>query len=260
MRTPALRLAWLGLLMCLCVPGARAADARSEAAEIFSAGNEHYAAGEYQDAVEHYRQLLTQGYTGPAVHYNLGNALYKLKQLGPAILEYEKAAAEAPNDPDIEANLAFARSLTADRTSVGGARTTSFFIEELLSLTTIDQDALMLSLVWLALAGLAAVLIVARSPGLRRLVIWGLAVGGIPLLVLGGSFGFKLYREATTVHAIVLKERVDVKSGPGDDNTTLFTVHEGLKVRVRNDSGSWSQVSLDNGLNGWVPAASLGII
>ncbi len=235
----ATRLAWAGLVVCLSagVLPAAAADAAQEAAAIFSAGNDHYAAGEYEDAAQHYRQLLTQGYTGPAVHYNLGNALYKLKQLGPAILEYEKAAKLAPNDPDIEANLEFARSLTADRTSVGGARTTSFFIEELLSLTTLDQDALMLTVVWLVLSALAAVLIVTRSPAVKRLMIWSLAVVAIPLLVLGASFGFKQYREATTVHAIVLKERVDVKSGPGEDNTTLFTVHEGLKVRVRNDFG-----------------------
>ena len=50
------------------------------------------------------------------------------------------------------------------------------------------------------------------------------------------------------------------QSGPGEDNTTLFTVHEGLKVRLRDQQGSWWHVSLDNGLNGWLPSDSLGVI
>jgi len=260
MSRAAVRMAILVLTVCSCVPMTRAAGADEEAASIFEAGNGHYAAGDYQDAADHYRQLLTQGFTGAAVHYNLGNALYKLNQLGPAILEYEKAAALAPHDPDIEANLEFARSLIADRTSVGGARTTTFFIEELLSLSGIDQDAMALSVIWLLLSAVAGALIVSRSPGTRRVMVWVLALGALPLIISGASFGYKLYREGTTTHAIVLNERVDVRSGPGDDNTTLFTVHEGLKVRVRNQQGSWSQVSLDNGLNGWVPAGSLGVI
>ncbi len=82
----------------------------------------------------------------------------------------------------------------------------------------------------------------------------------MPLVLVGAGFGVKLHRAATQTHAIVLQERVDVLSGPGEDNTTLFTVHEGLKVRIEAEQGSWYQVSLDNGLSGWVPDAMLGRI
>ena len=55
--------------------------------------------------------------------------------------------------------------------------------------------------------------------------------------------------------AIVLDEVVDVLAGPGHNNATLFTVHEGLTVEVRGELGAeWVQVSLPNGLNGWLPS------
>jgi tetratricopeptide (TPR) repeat protein len=232
----------------------------AEAARLFAAGNDHYAAGRYEDAASQYRGLLEQGYESEAVHYNLGNALFKMDQLGPAILEYERAARLAPQDEDIQANLRYARSLTADKMSEGGAHTTSFFLERLLALTSPDQDAGFFTACWVA-AGLLAGLWIAARPGRwRRVLAAGLIVLAVPAAVSGASLAAKMYRAATLEQAVVLRARVDVLSGPGEDHTTLFTVHEGLRLEVRDRQGAWSRVSLDNGLSGWVPADTLGTI
>lgn len=231
-----------------------------ENVRLFGEGNNHYMAGEFEEAAGDYRQLLAQGFRGAAIHYNLGNALYKMGKVGPAILEYEKAAILAPDDDDVRDNLEFVRSLTADKTTGNGAQTTSFFVERLLGLTTLDQDAAVMVGLYLLASALVAVRIVSSRPGLRRAALWGMAALALPLAVAAGGYGVKLYRAETTTHAIVLQERLDVRSGPGDDNTTLFTIHEGLKVRVRHQQGAWFQVSLENGLNGWVPSAAVGVI
>jgi len=247
-------------LYCAAGMGARAWAAEGDAAHLFSEGNDHYAAGRFEDAVRVYRQLLAQGYTSEAVHYNLGNALFKSGQLGPAILEYEKAAVMAPDDDDLRANLEFLRTLTADKTSAGGAQTTTFFVERLLALTSLDEDAMVVLALFCIMGVLVAIRIVSTRPVLLRLALWGMAVVALPLVVMSAAFSVKLSRDISSSYAIVLSERLDVRSGPGDDNTTLFTVHEGLKVRLRGEQGGWLQVSLENGLNGWVPASSLGVI
>jgi len=254
------RLAVVPLLMLALTPLLPSA-AGGEAAELFRAGNEHYAAGEYEEAVRHYQQLLNQGFSSDAVHYNLGNALFKLGRLGPAIVQYEKAALLAPQDADIRANLDYARSLTLDKVSGSGAQTTEFFVERLLDMTTLDQDAVSFTVVYLIAGALVAGWIVTR-PGerLHRAIIWALPVAAVPLILLTGILGVKLYRAGTLVHAIVLEQTLDVMSGPGDENTRLFTLHEGLKVRVRSQQGSWMLISLESGLNGWVPVSSIGTI
>ncbi len=251
----------LAAALCISSIGApAAASPQQEAASLFSAGNELYAAGTYDEAARQYRQLLNMGISTAAVHYNLGGALFKAGRLGPAILEYEKAARLDTRDPDIQANLSYLVSLTADKSAEVGAQTTSFFVERLLALTSIDQDAAAFALAWVALGALAAVRLASRSRRVRYAVVWGMAVVALPVLAEGAIFSTKLYRAATLSEGIVLDERVDVRSGPGEENTTLFTVHEGLKVRVRSRQGSWMQVSLDNGLNGWMSASSLGVI
>jgi uncharacterized protein YgiM (DUF1202 family) len=54
-----------------------------------------------------------------------------------------------------------------------------------------------------------------------------------------------------------MEREVNVLSGAGEENPTLFTVHEGLKVRLRSRAGEWAQVSLDNGLVGWLPSPAV---
>ena len=49
------------------------------------------------------------------LHYNLGNAWFRLGELGPAILHYERARRSMPRDDDLAANLALAA--LADRGS-----------------------------------------------------------------------------------------------------------------------------------------------
>ena len=59
---------------------------------------------------------------------------------------------------------------------------------------------------------------------------------------------------------MVLVEKADVLSGPAGDSATLFSIHEGLKVRIENTLPDWVQISLDNGWNGWVKKDALGEI
>jgi len=254
--------AWIVLMFLVAVLAAVPALAlsRDEAARLFAEGNDLYTAGKYEEAAGRYQQMVDQGFRSEAVHFNRGNALFKLNRLGPAILEYERAARLAPLDEDVQANLQYARSMTADKPSEGGARTTAFFMERLLELTSADQDAAFFTGVYLALGALAGLRILARGVRWRRVAIAGMIVLSLPLAVSGASLAIKMYRAATLRQAVVLRARVDVLSGPGEDNTTLFTVHEGLRLEVRDRQGSWSRVSLDNGLSGWVPAETLGTI
>ena len=59
---------------------------------------------------------------------------------------------------------------------------------------------------------------------------------------------------------MVLDDSVEVLAGPGENNASLFTVHEGLTLTVRSERPGWVQVSLPNGLNGWVPRTVLGFV
>jgi uncharacterized protein YgiM (DUF1202 family) len=83
---------------------------------------------------------------------------------------------------------------------------------------------------------------------------------GLLALLFFCSLGWKVYEQARRQQGIIVEQKVDVRSGPGQENITLVTVHEGIKVSVRGAANGWYQVSLPNGWNGWLPRDSVRIL
>ena len=102
---PLMAAVWLGLLTAEVCAGQGA---------FFDEGNQRYQAGDFDGALERYAQILDDGLESGELYYNIGNTYFKLGELGPAILYYERARRLMPSDGDLLANLELARSLTAD--------------------------------------------------------------------------------------------------------------------------------------------------
>jgi Flp pilus assembly protein TadD len=102
-------------LACLCIVLALAACGPTTpteeppfAEDYFIQGNEFSQNGDFEKAVEEYRQALELEPNTVDVLSNLGVAYYNLGQLDEAIEQYSKALELAPEDADIHSNLAAA--------------------------------------------------------------------------------------------------------------------------------------------------------
>src|SRR5690554_7167718 len=82
----------------------------SQSEHLFEKGKDHYKNQEYQKAINAWKGILQNEEVSAELYYNLGNAYYRLNQIGPSIYYYEKALQLAPNDADIKNNLAFAEN------------------------------------------------------------------------------------------------------------------------------------------------------
>ena len=52
-----------------------------------------------------------------------------------------------------------------------------------------------------------------------------------------------------------------VQSSPGRDSAKdLFVLHEGTKVKLLDSVGSWRNIELADGRQGWLPEADLEVI
>ena len=61
--------------------------------------------------------------------------------------------------------------------------------------------------------------------------------------------------------AIVMNPSVTIRSTPNDSGTTLFILHEGSKVTIKDNSmKEWKEIRLEDGKVGWLPASSIEII
>lgn len=230
----------------------------SPADNWFEKANQFYTEEKYDSSLVYYQKILESGVNSSTVLYNLGNTYYRQKKIGLARLYYEKAALVNPGDPDIQANIRFVRSNIVDRTPEpqrGFLEVLMWNVHILFPLKT----QLWISLGLLLLISVLVSFCLFISGNLR---LWLIYVSVMLFLVFGVnslSTGFKIYQSEKVSHAIVLSASVDARNGP-DGNKVLFTAHEGTKFRIRKTDGSWSLVSLPNGVSGWVKNDFIGKI
>ena len=219
--------------------------------EIFSRGNAAYEEKRYADAAEAYQTVLKYGIRDSRVEYNLGNAWFRQGELGRAILHYERAKRLDPTDADIRGNLQLARAACFDRVEEPELLPVVRWGRELQDRIGPDSQAwLFLGLVWIIAILVAAKL--SRKGGWSSGASWTVASLLVAVLLVAASWYATYERLEGRAEAVVLDEAVEVLAGPGENNPTLFTVHEGLVLEVRAERRTWVQVSLPNGLNGWI--------
>ncbi|MEE9128234.1 MAG: tetratricopeptide repeat protein [Planctomycetota bacterium] len=224
--------------------------------ERFEAANRAYEGGDFAGAEREYRAILEYGLQAPEVYYNLGNAVFRQGRPGQAILNYERALRLAPADEDVLFNLEYSREQLVDREAAARHWIADAYTGWI-RLVGFDGDAWLL--LWIYLPTMVAVgaWIGVRDERLRRLARFATIVLLVLVVPAGGLLVVRGSIESSDRGAIVMDEKVQGRSGPDEGHPTLFTIHEGLKVQVRKESGEWVQVLLPNGLNGWLPSSSV---
>ena len=240
------------LCAALALFGILAADARGQDSR-FDEGNRLYQAGDYAAALNRYEQIVADGREAAALYYNIGNAHFKLGELGKAILAWERARRLAPGDADVTANLALARSMTADEIRP----VPQFWLFQVASwwVGALPRTALLLvvGLAYVVSVG-CLVSLIARPEARWAIWVRRLAAGSaVVTLVFGINLLVRELGIGRAEEAIVMAPEVKVQSAPSDDSALqIFTVHEGTRVRIDRESAPWVEVALEDGKVGWV--------
>ena len=250
----------LALLACLLLLPATAAAAGPGADERFRRAGADYEAGRFEEAAAAYETILSEGFEDARVYFNLGNARFKQSRLGPAILAYERALQIDPADPDVAENLAYANQLIADKVGSPEKPFAAAILAALEKRFGADRAA-RIFLLFVSIAGFAALPLWfgprrAFRVALRAVVSIALPLGLIFLFITLVD----VYQPGRAQYAVILADSVDGRSTPAGDGTVLFTVHEGLKVEVRSERGGWINVTLPNGLTGWIESSRAGVV
>jgi tetratricopeptide (TPR) repeat protein len=225
--------------------------------DVFRRAESLYQEERYLEAAEAYESIRELGIEDGVLYYNLGNAYFKAGRLGLAVLNYERAQKLLPADEDVRANLAFASELVSEAVEPLPLPLLVSWAVDLYRSTSTNALARLLSLSFLVAGISVSLLLSERWSGLRNAALATLIVTGVLALASGTSLAFKLSAESGRVEAVVVSENAYVRSGPGETSPRLAEIHEGLKVRVLGAREGWLQVSLANGITGWIPAEQL---
>ncbi|MFK1851573.1 tetratricopeptide repeat protein [Bacteroides fragilis] len=223
-------------------------------------GDSAYIRNDFASAIQIYESLLRKGESAD-VYYNLGNSYYKINEIAKAILNYEKALLLQPGNGDIRANLEIARGKTVDKVEVVPEIFFVTWTKALINSMSVDSWAIWGIVSFLLLIVSLYFFIFSKQVVLKKV---GFITGIIFLIVvvMANIFASKQKEELLNRDtAIIMSPSVTVRSTPSENGTSLFILHEGHKVNIKDDSmKDWKEIRLEDGKVGWVPVGSIEII
>ena len=223
-------------------------------------GDSEYMKNDYASAIQIYEALLNRGEAAD-IYYNLGNSYYKAGDIAKAILNYERALLLQPGNGDIRANLEIARSKTVDKVEPVPEIFFVSWTKSLINSMSVDSWAVCGVVCFILLIVSLYLFIFSKQIVLKKAGF----ISGIVFLavtILANVFANQQKDELTNRNsAIVINPSVTVRSTPSESGTSLFILHEGHKVGVKDGSmKDWKEIRLEDGKVGWVPASAIEII
>ena len=218
----------------------------------FEEANTFYTDKEFAKAIDLYEQILLNEGAAPELYYNLGNAYFRINELGKSILNYERALRLDPSNKDAKFNLEFANQGIVDRIELAD----TFFLKKwIVALNNVFHTNIWfyLSAALFTICLIFILLFVFGKTKILRKISFYLSLTLLILCVVTLSFSF-IQKSSMKNHTegIVMTGSIVIKGSPDKSGTDLFQLHEGTKVMVLSSLGDWYEIKLPNGNIGWV--------
>lgn len=238
----------------------------------YQAGLAAYQESKFDVAKEKFLLVWSEEPQNPLVNYNLGLAEFKLGQRGRA-LAFWRRAQEA--DPFL--------SLAQDAEEFGIQQLKVKALPHRITVWETYRNAILKQMTLdTALMSTALILLLFGYLGFKY---WGqrrdlanedndrfapmrltnspiiLSLVGFLFLASAATAAMK-YFDLRVERATVVVEKIEARSGPSEDQASLFDLFEGLEVIVRQSfedtqAKKWKQVTYPGGMTGWIPADSM---
>ena len=227
-----------------------------DSADLFERANKNAEDSKFLEAIEKYELLVEKGFISGNLYYNLGNAYYRTNQLGFALWAYYSAQRLIPRDPDLLHNIKVAQAKCVDRIELPKS---IFLFDFLLKIETFVR-LVELNILGSILFFIISALILLKKTDLVSINIINYLVSLlVTLFLIVNVLALRKYIiENKEKYSIVISNSVSVFSGPKDNqNSILFLVNEGLKVKLNNYQEKWVEIELIDGKKGWANTFSV---
>ncbi|HEV7731089.1 MAG TPA: BatD family protein [Candidatus Binatia bacterium] len=223
----------------------------------FFRGNALYADGRYAEAAAAYEQVAAGGVGSAPLWFNLGNAWLKAGDVGRAIAAYERARRLAPRDPDVQANLRFAREEA--KVEAVAPPLAARLLVPLAFWATSDELLVLASVAWWVLWLLLAA---GRLwPRQQRAATRAAIVAGLVLVIAGSAAAWRISAvDARQAAVVTAGKDVTVRFEPSESGTAHFEAPPGTLLDVLGVRDAWVQVARDDGVRGWIERSALTML
>ena len=218
----------------------------------FENANSAYNAGQFENAVMLYKEILESGQHSAELYFNLANSYYRLNQVGESIFYFEKAKQLKPTDEDINVNSNFAQNMAIDAVEVLPKSQITKLREKTIDLFSQDGWAFFIILLAWFLVFFWGLYLWNKVPVIKRtffiftLVLGSLLMGSLSIGVIKSSM------TADTTYGILFNKKIEVWAEPNSRAEVLFLLHEGTKVQMLDQLQEWRKIRIANGSEGWI--------
>jgi tetratricopeptide (TPR) repeat protein len=224
--------------------------------ELFQQGNSLYKEGNYEEAIEKYRIIESQGIINGSLYYNIGNSYFKIGKLGYAILFYERARKYLPRDREVLENLVFVQSFTQDNIEERKPTFLIYLLYRILIKLSFKEILILASTLFSILMVCSIFFILRRN----LIIIKNLTISFLVIFLISALLLFVKVNLENTKAGVILLEVVNVKSGPSEESTLEFVIHEGTKFQVLEFLNEWAKIRFQDGKAGWVTTDTFELI
>ncbi len=211
---------------------------------LFAKANQNYADGHFKEAIDGYETLVRSGQLSATLFYDLGNAYFRAKDFGRAILNYERALALDRHHPESEANLIIARD------EAHALEMQQTWLTRHLQFASLTQFIITASATfWVGLFCIAGLILARRrSARVTALSILSFSVCAMAVFAI-----YKIVNESKGA-AIVTGIEVTARLATADNANSVLALPPGSEIKVLSTRGDWIYAALPNNLRGWIPA------
>ncbi len=213
----------------------------------------------YSQSVMRLERIVNEGQIhNGKLYYNIGNTYFEMNDLGRAILNYRRAEALIPNDPNLRQNLTYARSKCLDKIPVKQEtkvlRTLFFWHYDFSTKTRIIILGVFFPAFWI----LATIRLFRKSSSLNGLMLTSACLAVIMIV----SLAIDSWNRSKNISGVIIASEVTARKGDSETYQPSFNepLHSGTEFDLRENRGNWFLIELADGRSCWVPAKSVGLL
>ncbi len=207
---------------------------------------------DYQTALEKFSLIENEMIINADLYYNIGNCYFRLDEIGRAILYFKKAIKVSSDHQAARRNLEYALTFTKDKQNSESNNVIRSFWQNAFDSLSINLLGIITLVIFVLIILMICFMIIHYRNREKTVPIF---ITTIFIFIFAAFLivSFLKWQEFhKTDEAVLLSTSAIGYSGPGQDFTRVFTIHEGMIFTVERNEDSWSLIKLENGLGGWI--------
>lgn len=229
---------------------------------IFDRANDALEAGDYQQALQHYRSLENDDQISGALYLNMGISYVQIDSLGKAKYYFLKASRFDETEDQAGEGLEYVEQRFSRQSAVLPKLPWDKAVDWL-KINVGDVTLLGIAVILLNLGVIAYVTTWFWPVFEKPMQLSGLTSAAIGFLILLLSF-YVQYVDNRYSEAVMVHRQSNVLERPEEEATVVSQAYEGYSFTVdeyqSREYPGWSYVRMSNGLYGWIPENQIMVL